>query len=247
MSSRPRDGNAGPIWARPEPGARRPRYTREQIAAKALEIADADGFAAVSMRRVAAELGAGTMTLYHYVRTKEELIALMDDAVMGEVLVPGDELSLDWREAMAQIARRSQEAWSRHPWSFDALHGARFGPNGTRHFEQSLQAVSGLDIPPDERFAIITLVDDYVVGYVARWSGAHSGDRPSDEELDAMIAYFDEQLATDVYPNLRALMGEGDARAAWERLGAVVLDEGRFERGLQRLLAGIALDLEARG
>src|SRR5215207_5547112 len=67
-----------PIWARPEPGERRPAHTREKIAETAIAIADAEGFEAVSMRRIAAELGAGTMTLYHYVRTKDELVALMD-------------------------------------------------------------------------------------------------------------------------------------------------------------------------
>src|SRR5262249_21982259 len=96
--SNPRD--AAPIWARPEPGSRRPRFTREQIAAAALAIADAEGMEAVSMRRVAADLGAGTMTLYHYVRTKDELIALMDDAIVGEVLLPDDELPRGWRAAM---------------------------------------------------------------------------------------------------------------------------------------------------
>ena len=53
-----------------------------------MRIADAEGFDAVSMRRIAAELDAGTMTLYHYVRTKDELLTLVIDAVMGEVVVP---------------------------------------------------------------------------------------------------------------------------------------------------------------
>jgi AcrR family transcriptional regulator len=57
----------GLIWLREEPNARRPSHTRAEIAAAALAIADAEGFDAVSMRRVAEKLGAGTMTLYHYV------------------------------------------------------------------------------------------------------------------------------------------------------------------------------------
>src|SRR5262245_12639315 len=80
------------IWSRPEPRARRPAHTRDGIASAAIRIADAEGFEAVSMRRVAAELRAGTMTLYHYVRTKDELLALVDNAVMGELLVPPGEL-----------------------------------------------------------------------------------------------------------------------------------------------------------
>ncbi|MBX5483044.1 MAG: helix-turn-helix transcriptional regulator [Myxococcaceae bacterium] len=105
----------GPIWARPDPGARQPRFTRQRIAAAALEIADKEGFEAVSMRRIADALGAGTMTLYHYVRTKDELVALLDDALMAEILVPEDELSDHWQEALTTIARRTRKVFIRHP------------------------------------------------------------------------------------------------------------------------------------
>ena len=71
------------VWTRPERGRRRPRYTRDEIAAAAIRVADAEGFDELSMRRLASELGAGTMTLYHYVRTKDELLALVHDAVMS--------------------------------------------------------------------------------------------------------------------------------------------------------------------
>src|SRR5882757_1698577 len=87
------------IWFRQEPASRRPAHTRADIARAALEIADSQGFDAVSMRRVADRLGAGTMTLYHYVRNKDELFALMSDAVMAEVVVPDGELADDWRAA----------------------------------------------------------------------------------------------------------------------------------------------------
>ena len=73
------------IWSRPEPGTRGARLSRDGIAAKALEIADRDGIEAVSMRRVASELGAGTMSLYHYVNNKQELFDLMNDAMMSEL------------------------------------------------------------------------------------------------------------------------------------------------------------------
>src|SRR5215471_15921337 len=60
----------------------------EQIAAAAVAIADAQGLDELSMRKIAAVLGAGTMSLYHHVRTKEDLLAIMDDLIMGEILVP---------------------------------------------------------------------------------------------------------------------------------------------------------------
>src|SRR6266481_5572093 len=64
------------------------QLSRDKIAATALAIADAEGFESVSMRRVAKEMGVGTMSLYYYVKTKADLIAAMDDALMGEVLLP---------------------------------------------------------------------------------------------------------------------------------------------------------------
>jgi AcrR family transcriptional regulator len=237
---RPSERDEGPIWSRPEPGARRPRHSRDQIAATALEIADAEGFEAVSMRRVARELGAGTMTLYHYVRTKDELVELMNDAIMGQVLVPDDELSRDWREAMAQVARRSHAAFVHHPWAFEALQSARVGPNGLRHFEQSLEAVSGLDVSIDQRFEVILLIDDYVFGHFVR----SRRDRPDDEEIGAGLDYLDEQVQTGSFPRVRALMGDDPPHVTWDRVAAIAADEGRFERGLQWLLDGIAMSLE---
>ena len=106
-----------PIWLRPEPAERKPRLTRDKIALAALFIADRAGFEAVSMREVASQLGAGTMTLYHYVRTKDDLVALMDDALMAEVLVPERELPKGWREQLAAIARRTRAVYTRHPWA----------------------------------------------------------------------------------------------------------------------------------
>jgi AcrR family transcriptional regulator len=123
----------GPIWTRPEPAGRAARLRRADIAGAALAIADREGFAAVSMRRVARELDAGTMSLYHYLRTKDDLLELMDDAVIGELLVPPDELPENWRAALTAIARRTRAAWARHPWAIDSLRGERFGPNAMAH------------------------------------------------------------------------------------------------------------------
>ena len=109
------------VWFRQEPTSRRPAHTRADIARAAVEIADSEGFDAVSMRRVAQRLGAGTMTLYHYVRNKDELITLMSDAVMAEVVVPEGELSDDWRAALTQIANRTRDAFAAHHWIFERM------------------------------------------------------------------------------------------------------------------------------
>jgi AcrR family transcriptional regulator len=237
------------IWDRPEPGSRRPRHTREQIAAAALAIADRDGFEAVSMRRVAAEIGAGTMTLYHYVRTKDELIDLMDDAIMGQVLIPDGELPAHWRAAIEMIGRRSHEVFQRHPWALQALTGAQGGPNGMRHFEQSLAAVSSLDADTATRIGVISMVDDYVFGYVFRTGQvADSFKDPANEEIIAeLLPHFEAQIHSGEYPHLQSLFGDGDVRETWEGIVETMTADGRFEEGLGLLLDGIEAKLEPKG
>jgi AcrR family transcriptional regulator len=238
------EGEEPLIWMREEPHVRRPAYTRERLAAAALAIADAEGFEAVSMRRVAQELGAGTMTLYHYVRSKDELITLMVDSVMGEVLVPEDELASEWRPALAQIAERTREAFSRHRWALDRFGDGRPGPNGVRHFEQSLRAVSGLPLTNDVKFELIALVDDYVFGFALREAQEFDEHRRGGFSPE-MRAFFQRELDSGDYPLIREFLGP-DAGAAVDRVAENLFREGRFERGLNRLLDGIEAEL-ARG
>jgi AcrR family transcriptional regulator len=237
------DRTLDPIWTRPEPGARRASYTREQIAATAIAIADAEGFEAVSMRRVARELGAGTMTLYHYVRTKDDLLALMDDALMGEILVPDDELPHDdWRAALTAIATRTRATFLRHPWSFEAFGEASGGPNGMRHFEQSLAAVASTGDDERGRLELIMLVDDYVVGYVTR--ELQIAREPATTEMPPAIAqFFADLLATGDYPHIQRLVGDAEPAAGFMPFVEVAVDPDRFGRGLRRLLDGVALEL----
>src|SRR3954451_19339323 len=153
------------MWTRAEPGSRKPRFTRDEIAAVAIDIADAEGFDAVSMRRIAAELNAGTMTLYHYVRTKDELLTLVMDSLMAELIVPPEQMPSEWREAMMMIAHRSRSMIQRHPWILDIADDPNLGPNSVRHFDQALQAVAALDVSLEDALDVITVVDEYVFGY----------------------------------------------------------------------------------
>ena len=93
------------------------------------------------MRRVAQELGVGTMSLYYYVKTKDELIAAMDDALMAEALLPS--LPRDWRRAMLAIAARTHFDVLRHPWAIASMQSAPPGFNAMRHMEQCLEALAG--------------------------------------------------------------------------------------------------------
>ena len=199
-----------PIWTQPAPGQRRPRLTRDQIAAAALRISDAEGFEAVSMRRIAAELDAGTMTLYYYVRTKEDLVALMLDALMGEVVLPA--LPRGWRAGLTAIARSTREVYLRHPWAFRAIAGARMGPNLLRHVEQSLQALVEVPLDAESKQRLLSIVDDYVLGHVM-----HINEPPLGEDakaLRAMAEFMSEQLKSGDFPQMSALIGGRRARAA---------------------------------
>jgi AcrR family transcriptional regulator len=237
-------GEAGPIWARPAPGERKPAHSRERIAEVALKIADEEGFEAVTMRRVAAELGAGTMTLYHYVRNKRELAALMDDAVMGELVVPADELADDWRDGLAQIARRTYRSFMRHPWTFEFIGGEHDpgvgGPNALRHVEQSLAVAEKTGLDLKGQFEITALMDDFVFGHAMRTRGIGRANQTPRERIDAVIAYMERLLSTGEFPRLQAIAGD-DMRAGFEQVAELAADPERFERGLQCVLDGIEL------
>jgi AcrR family transcriptional regulator len=236
--------NRGPIWSERAPGERRPKFTREQIAKVAIEIADREGFDAVSMRRVADELGAGTMTLYHYVRTKQDLMALMDDEIAASILVPQHEMPTEWRPALHRIALASYRVFMRHPWALNALRGVRFGPNSMRHVEQSMAAVANAPFDLQGKLDALGIVDDYVFGYVTRAAeagmqeGFHADGRPS----RAMIKFADEMIATGEFPHLARLLGNESSAVAWDRIARFMNDPARFLRGLDVLLDG----LEAR-
>jgi AcrR family transcriptional regulator len=233
---------------RPAPGERRPTYTREQIVQAALTIADEEDFEAVSMRRVAAALGAGTMTLYHYVPTKEALVALMADAIMGELVVPQDELPDGWREGLIEIARRTRDVFARHPWIGDHLDESEdepAGPNALRHFEQSLAVAARTGTSVERQFEIVALVDDFVFGYAIRARSAQSvvgEDEAGRRHLEVMLAYIEKQLATGEFPYLEAFAGD-DPKTAFLRFAELAGSEDRFERGLNFLLDGIEASL----
>jgi AcrR family transcriptional regulator len=233
------------IWDRPEPGTRKPRHTREQIAAAALAIADREGFDAVSMRRVAQEIGAGTMTLYHYVRTKADLVDLMDDAIMGEVLIPDGELPEAWRAAVRMIACSSHAAFLRHPWALRATNDSSGGPNGMRHFDQSLAAVASLAIDVRAKLEVIGIVDDYVFGYVFRTAevAAALSATTTEERIEELLPHFETQIRSGDYPHIQALFGDTDTRQTWELVVEVMTAESRFEHGLDLLLDGIEAKL----
>jgi AcrR family transcriptional regulator len=195
--------------------SRKSLLSREKIAAVALAIADRNGFEALSMRRVAQELGVGTMSLYYYVKTKDDLIAVMDDALMGECLLPA--VPKGWRRAMVAIARRTCAVFIRHPWALASMLSAPPGINAMRHMEQCLEALAERSMTKKQKMTLLAIVDDFVFGYALREAAS---DPPVDVEFGAA------QLATGAFPRLKEFFGEGRIDAASDR----------FEEGLKALL-----------
>ncbi|TXS45720.1 TetR family transcriptional regulator [Streptomyces sp. uw30] len=227
------------IWARPERTGRgpRPAFTRADIAAAAVRIADAGGLDAVSMRHVAAELGCGTMSLYNYVPRKEDLHELMIDAVGAEHDIR--EPSGDWRADMIRNAQETRAIMYRHTWVPRLMSGVYgFSPNTLRYLEHCLACLEPLDVRYGVKMELVALLNGVVTTYTANEIATAERTRAmpwSEEEENAVrIAYLGGQVATGAYPRLAA--------AFMEDSGPIDL-EAVFRRALERVLDAFDPDL----
>jgi AcrR family transcriptional regulator len=193
--------------------------SRETIAAAALVIADSDGFQAVSMRRVGQELNVGTMSLYYYVKTKDDLIAAMDDALMSEALLPA--MPKNWKRAITEIATRTHSIFLRHPWALVSMQSAPPGLNAMRHMEQCLEALAETSMTAKQKLTLLAMVDDFVFGHALR-------EAASEKVVDMEFAAA--QMATGNFPRI-----------------AEAFSGGRVEIGNDRFQAGLRLLLEEYG
>ena len=215
--------------------------SRDEIVRTAIKVADAEGPDAISMRRIARELNAGTMSLYWHVASKEELVDLMIDTVQGEQRAP--EPSGNWRADLRALTRNARAALHRHPWMVDFIGGRPpIGPKALQNVERALASLDGLGLDKVTAMTIVMTVTTYALGAALREAQEASGERyleqqfadVTDEERDAMLADFVARIhATGRYPHMAALIASGvDPDAPETR------DE-RFEFGLDCLLDGI--------
>jgi AcrR family transcriptional regulator len=238
MAARRDDSDPALVWERPEPAGRPvlAPLSRERIVAAAIELADTDGLAAVSLRKVAAALDAGPMRLYGYLSTKEELLDLMVDAVYGEI-VPAAPAGPDWRSALRTLALRTRQAARRHEWFVDLVGGRpNIGPNGLAYLET---AMSTMDGAPgfdhiDTVMQAVGAVNAYVTGAIRNEITELRTERTSglDEQQwqAASYAYMERMLATGRYPTIAKIIK--DATHPDAAIG--------FEAGLDYVLNGIA-------
>jgi AcrR family transcriptional regulator len=229
------------LWGRNEPSARGPRpgLTVERIVEAAIELADAEGLEAASMRRVAERLGVGAMSLYRYIPGKAELLDLMFDAVhAGDPPPSGD----SWRARLEHLARDSRDRIQRHPWVLQVVVGQRppLGPNVLANYDAYLDAVSNIGLTPAEMVAATELVGNYVQGatrLAVEIAQAEDVTGVSDEEWwSERQSFWEEYFDPERYAAISAVYEGGAYEDALDG----------FEFGLQRILDGIEALLAAR-
>jgi AcrR family transcriptional regulator len=212
------------VEAVPESGqVRIPRsggLTAPAIVEAAIAVADADGLDAVSIRRVAALLGVRPMSLYTHIASKDELLDLMANELVGLMLIE-EPASNDWREALGEIARRSHATFVAHPWVLAAFaRRPRPGPNAARHAKQMALAVAGIGLAPAEVWTVLGIVDDYVLGHALRVATTGNA-----RDLEASMSVTDRAEV----PEVAALPDVDHARTTSDS----------FELGLQTVLDGV--------
>jgi AcrR family transcriptional regulator len=235
------------LWGRQARGTRgpKPAMDLETIVRAAIELADADGLDAVSMRRIADRLGVGTMSLYTYVPGKGELLDLMLDTVYGEDAVDPLPSTGSLRERLEAGARRQWAFLHRHPWILSvASSRAVLGPNELDGYERALSVVADLGVSARDAVAIVDSVGLYVRGAARDAVEAAAAERVTGvsetqwwTERDAILT---EKWTDERFPTLTRLGAGGgfDVPPETENYNVqFILDD--FEFGLQRLLDGI--------
>ncbi|RBQ17987.1 TetR/AcrR family transcriptional regulator [Spongiactinospora rosea] len=224
------------IRRRPGKGPR-PGLTLSRIVQAAMDVAEAEGLPAVSMSKVAAELGVSTMSLYRYVAAKDELLMLMLDAAAGSPPEPPP--GLGWRADLTWWSRQMMATHRRNPWTVQIpVFGPPITPNQLRWMEQGLRALAGTPLREDEKLGVILMLSIFVRSQAALFiqlETAFQG-RQDDTEVGALAGYN---------ALLRKVLDPRDFPAIHGVIDAGVFDAGDSEEedfrwALDRILDGVA-------
>lgn len=203
-----------------DPRAPRSGLSTQAIVQTAIAIADVDGLDAVSIRRVAAVLEVRPMSLYTHIVSKDELLDLMANELVGMMLAE-EPLAEDWREALSAIARCAHATFVSHSWVLAAFaRRPRPGPNSARHVKQMVRAVEGLRLESEDVWTVLGIVDDYVLGHALRVATNGTA-----TDVEATLSVDDRRDR----PELSALPSIDAARTT----------RNSFEFGLQTVLDGV--------
>ena len=211
----------------------KPRTSLSEVVAAGVEIADAEGLAALSMRKVASRLGIGAMSLYTYVPGRSELVELMIDRVYAEHTIP--EPQLPWRRRLEAWARETWRIYAEHPWLLD-YNMARLpiGPHVLDVSEALYAALHDAGFAGAENVAISNLIQWQLLGAARSMisdadEARHTG-VSAEAYWDSRASFWGTYFDWNRYPNTAAIWEAGgfDDPAGWD-----------FERMLDRLLTGI--------
>ncbi len=240
----PTDQQAVPsVWTRPRPTRRgHDALGRDQIVAAAVELLDADGVEALSMRKLGAKLGAGATSLYWHVANKDELMELVVDEVFGELDLPEPGTPDEWRSPAAAAAHSMRAVMTRHPWLAGALGAiglAYLGPNLMGGMEKVLAIFVAAGFSLVEAGRAMETMIAFVVGIASAESAwqttvARSG---TDEHALLVQLWPAAEQAAQAYPLLR------DMYAATRGMDPEVDRTDSFDYGLGCVLDGIAARL----
>ncbi|MGW2428644.1 TetR/AcrR family transcriptional regulator [Streptomyces sp. NPDC001640] len=230
------------VWERPEPPDRPvpPPLSRERIVRAAIQLADADGLDAVSLRKVATALDVRPMRLYSYIAGKDELLDLMVDAAYAEIRPVGD----GWREVLRSLAETTRRAAHEHEWLADLLGGRpQLGPHALASGETVVAALGDVDV--DAIMPVVASVNAYVIGAVRREIAERRAERATgmDEKRwqAALGPYLERTFATGRFPALATVVRDAahlDADHTF-RIGLDFLLDG-IEARISEVLGGVS-------
>ena len=231
------------MWGTPDEPTRGPKpgLTVERIVRAAIDMADAEGLPALSMRRIATALGAGAMSLYRYVPNKAVLVDLMIDEVYREDLDAAAAVTGDWRERLEAFARQEWALYLRHPWVLQVPQGRpMLGPNSMTTTDIALRAVDGLGLTEDEMLGAVVTISSFVAGLAkttieATQATARTG-IADDEWWEIQGEFVGPAVVEGRLPMLTKV---GEA-------GAFTSMFDNFEFGLRCVLDGLGAQIAAR-
>lgn len=207
-----------------------------------MKIADAEGIESVSMRRIAAELGSGTASLYRYITKKDELFDLMLEAVLEVERLPKP--SGKWRVDLRKIAYHIRTMTLQHPWTIGiSTYRSGMGPNTLRCLELTLSVIDNLGLDIDEMLVIentlFTFARGYAAGEIAEAEASRRSGQNREQWMRSRREHTRAILATGKYPMFARVVV--DARAPHDPDAA----ERGFAQGLELFLNGIEMRIAA--
>ena len=219
-------GGQASVWDLPEHGTRgpRPRHDRAAVTAVAVRIADAEGLDAVSMRRVAAELGIANMSLYNYVPAREHLAQLMTDRLAGEYAYPATPVP-DPRTAIADLARQARDIAERHPWVAGLVQRPMPpGPNGLRYLDYFLGLLAGSRLDTGAKMEVIAMISGFATMYGAMQAALPADQAGTVQHNAAQVQPLARAAASGRYPNLAAALTAGGPPRSQDDIFASCID-----------------------